>query len=977
MQTGQTIPAASWERLKDVLDEALSHSSPHVRAALVKRRCAGDPLLLREAESMLAQTQSLEREPSDWIENCADQATRTIWNDELSRVAERIGAYVVVREIGRGGMGAVYLADRADGQFEKQVAIKVLKRGTDTEDVLQRFATERRIIARLDHPNIARLLDAGTTADGLPYFVMEYVDGVPITTFVRGRQLSVGDRLRLFLKICGAVDVAHRAAVVHRDLKPRNILVTAHGEPKLLDFGIAKVLEPDSAPPEVTITARQHLTPAAASPEQVKGEIVTPASDVYALGALLFEMLTEQSPHQFPTAHPTREDVVRTVCEQEPVAPSAIKREVPGELDVIVLRAMRKEPSARYQSASELAADVESYLSAESLAPRQRSRRGRFAQAVPWRRVAVAAGVVALCGIAVAISIRRADQSTRPVTDATTRPELPAKSVAVLPFENLSNEPENAFFATGVQDAILTDLAKVADLKVLSRASVDQYANPKTRDIREISRALNVAHVVEGGVQRAGNRVRVTARLVDARTGEQKWAENYDRELADVFSIQSQIAQTIVRRLEANLLPREQAAIEVPPTRDAIAYDLYVRAREMVDSYTNAPDPKASLEQAIRLLTEARQRDPQFVVAWCYAARARMIITALGLAPDGSHAREAEAELERAVALNPELPEVHFAKAELFYRDGGRYEQAEREIALALPGMPNSAPLHTLAGNVWRRQARWHEAEQILIKAVELDPKNANAISFLADTQILMRRYTEAIATYERARAIGYDPVLFAVRVGIIEFMATGRSEPLRLALLRGPADLDIQGGDTPWRIMFALMDRDYDRAAAVLARSPRSTFQDVDLSFYYPRSWYEGVIARAAGRSDEARAAFRQVLADLNADDGRRRFTRTMTIIAQARAAVGETERAIELAERAAQTVGPGSNAYDAPLTEQGLAQVYTWTGHHDRALEIIERLVKLPGYLSYGHLLHDPAWEPLRAYPRFHAIAASIAPR
>jgi tetratricopeptide (TPR) repeat protein len=218
---------------------------------------------------------------------------------------------------------------------------------------------------------------------------------------------------------------------------------------------------------------------------------------------------------------------------------------------------------------------------------------------------------------------------------------------------------------------------------------------------------------------------------------------------------------------------------------------------------------------------------------------------------------------------------------------------------------------------------------------------------------------------------------LFAVRVGIIEFMATGRSEPLRLALMRGPADLDIQGGDTPWRIMFALMDRDYDRAGAVLARSPRSTFQDVDLSFYYPRSWYEGVIARAAGRSDEARAAFARVLVDLRGDEEHRRGARTLTIIAQARAAVGETERAIRLAERAAQRVGPESNAYDTPLIQQGLAQVYTWTGQHDRALEIIERLVKLPGYLSYGHLLHDPAWEPLRGYPRFQAIVATLAPR
>ena len=551
------------------------------------------------------------------------------------------------------------------------------------------------------------------------------------------------------------------------------------------------------------------------------------------------------------------------------------------------------------------------------------------------------------------------------------------KSIAVLPFENLSAEPENAFFATGVQDAILTDLAKVADLKVLSRTSVEQYSNQATRDFRAISRALNVAHVIEGGVQRAGNRVRVTARLVDARTGEQKWAQSYDRELADVFSIQSQIAQTIVAQLQAKLLPREKAAIEVPPTRDAVAYDLYLRAREMVDSYLNAADAKASLEQAIGLLAEATERDPQFAVAWSYAARAHSIIVGIGLDRGGTHARQAEAAVERAFELNPELPEAYFAKAEFFYRTA-RLEQAERQIALALPGMPNSAPLLTLAGNAWRRQARWHEAEQILIKAVELDPKNANAFTFLADTQILMRRYTEAIATYERARATGFDPAIAAVRIGIIDFLATGRSERLREALARGPADLDQSGGETPWRIMFALMDRDYDRAVAALASSPRSTFQDVDMSFHHPRSWYEGVIARTSGRSDEAGAAFRRVLVDLGADDEKRRKgVRAWVVIAQAHAALGEKERAIECAERAAQTMAVHYNAYDAPLIQQGLAQVYTWTGEHDRALEIIERLVKLPGYLSYGHLLHDPAWEPLRGYPRYQAIVASIAPR
>ncbi len=978
--TRERIDPARWDQLKSILDEALQEPSEATRAALLKERCADDTLLLREAESLLAEANTLLNAPKDWLEGGAQAATRTFWDDkEVSRVGQRIGAYVVVRQLGRGGMGAVYLAARADGQFEKEVAIKVLKRGTDTDEVLRRFGKERQIVARLDHPNIARLLDAGTTDDGLPYFVMEFVDGVPVTQHVREHQLSLEQQLELFRKICAAVEVAHRAAVIHRDLKPRNILVNAVGEPKLLDFGIAKLLQADAE--EATITGREHLTPSAASPEQARGEDVTAASDVYALGALLYEMLTGEGPHRFSGPHPGREELLRVVCEEEPTPPSnavaqtAKAQQLRGDLDNIVLHALRKEPGRRYSSAAHLAEDIRRYLSGEAVQARRTVSKYRLLRP---RMLATAAVLLLIAGGIASLFLL----GGRPPLPSSNRAESaaaaqPGKSIAVLPFENLSDEDGNAFFAIGVQDAILTDLAKVADLKVLSRASVKQYASDTPRDLPAISRELGVAYVLEGGVQRVANRVRVTARLVDGRTGEQKWAENYDRELADVFTIQSQIAQTIVARLQAKLLPREKAAIEVPPTRDLVAYDLYVRAREMVDSYTNAPDPKTSLEQAIGFLTEATQRDPQFAVAWSYAARARMIITALGLAPDGTHAREAEAALGRAAALHPELPEVHFAKAELFYRNGGRYEQAEREIALALPGMPNSAPLHTLAGNVWRRQGRWHEAEQILIKAVELDPKNANAISFLADTQILMRRYTEAIATYERARALGFDPVLFAVRVGIIEFLATGRSEPLRAALARGPADLDIQGGDTPWRIMFALMDRDYERAAAALARSPRATFQDVDLSFYYPRSWYEGVIARAAGRSDEARDAFRQVLVDLGADNEDRRFTRTRTIIAQARVAVGETERAIQLAERAAQTVGPGSNAYDAPLTQQGLAQVYTWAGQHDRALEVIERLVKLPGYLSYGHLLHDPAWEPLRGNARFQAIVASLAPR
>ena len=399
--------------MKDILDEALAQPAGETRAALVRSRCTGDAELLREVESLLAGADSLDKEPTDWFEDCADQASAAFWDDDLSRDGERIGAYVVVRQLGRGGMGAVYLAERADGQFEKQVAIKVLKRGTDTEEVLQRFATERRIVARLDHPNIARLLDAGSTADGLPYFVMEFVDGVPVTQFARSAQLAIEARLKLFAKICAAVEVAHRSGIIHRDLKPRNILVTQSGEPKLLDFGIAKLVQNSESAFDVTATGRQHFTPSSASPEQAKGEPVTAASDVYALGVLLYEMLAEQGAYRFSTAHPSREEVVRVVCEQEPPAPSAVahdaetQRKLRGALDAIVLRAIAKEPSQRYQSTAEFTADVEKYLNGDAIASTARTSVTRWPKPVLWRRVAVAAAVLTFFGIGAALIINR------------------------------------------------------------------------------------------------------------------------------------------------------------------------------------------------------------------------------------------------------------------------------------------------------------------------------------------------------------------------------------------------------------------------------------------------------------------------------------------------------------------------------------------------------------------------------------------
>src|SRR5437773_1865725 len=271
----KSIPVR-WQRLKDILAEALKETSFEKRTATL-RECFGDDAeLLREAEKLLAYDDTA-------LEEFAQFAATRLRDNECNRTGERIGAYVVVRELGRGGMGAVYVAQRADGQFEKRVAIKVLKRGTDTDEVLRRFRIEQQILANLEHPNITRLLDAGTTTDGLPYFVMEFVEGMPIMKFVQRESMDLRGRLQLFLKVCFAVDLAHRHQIIHRDIKPGNVLVNENREPKLLDFGIAKLLSVDPDDDEVTVATERRLTPTYAAPEQRAGRAATIASDVYSL----------------------------------------------------------------------------------------------------------------------------------------------------------------------------------------------------------------------------------------------------------------------------------------------------------------------------------------------------------------------------------------------------------------------------------------------------------------------------------------------------------------------------------------------------------------------------------------------------------------------------------------------------------------------------------------------------------------------
>jgi TolB-like protein/Tfp pilus assembly protein PilF len=581
---------------------------------------------------------------------------------------------------------------------------------------------------------------------------------------------------------------------------------------------------------------------------------------------------------------------------------------------------------------------------------------------------------IVLVGAAVSISLFFLGRYTAPnrITSAAEN-----KSIAVLPFATLSDDRNDVYFADGVQDQILTNLAKVSDLRVISHTSVRQYKSGAERNVREIGRQLGVAYIMEGSVQRARDRLRINAELIDARTDAHIWAETYDRTAADLFAIQSELAQSIVTQLKAKLSPQQKAEIEERPTPDLDAFELYLQAKAIIDSYVNATDVRAALLQALKSLDEAIKRDPNFVSAYCYIARANALLYFFDLDPTPERVSLAEAAVNTALRLRPDSAEAHFARADYLFRCLRDYNRALEELAIARPGLPNSSPFFILSGYINRRRNNFPQAERDFSTAFAIDPRNPNAYNLLADTYVLERRLPEAVHVADNVLAAGETvPIVYFRRALSIQ-CGTGDIGPLREVLAKYP-DMEFAGGQTPNRVWIAMLDRDYARAEKFLADSPRKDFQDIDFSFYFPKSWFEAMIAREKGDTAKATAAFqecREILAQRLVV--KPEHARTIAVLAQVDASLGQKDLAISEAQHAIDLMPTSKDIYDGALVLEGLAQVYTWTGDRDRAIETLQTLLTMPGYTNYGRLKFHPLWAPLRGDPRFEKIVASLAPK
>jgi TolB-like protein/class 3 adenylate cyclase/Tfp pilus assembly protein PilF len=547
------------------------------------------------------------------------------------------------------------------------------------------------------------------------------------------------------------------------------------------------------------------------------------------------------------------------------------------------------------------------------------------------------------------------------------------KSIAVLPFENLSDDKQNAYFTDGVQDEILADLAKIADLKVISRTSVMQYKSGARRDLRAIAAQLGVANILEGSVQRAGNKVRVTAQLINARTDVHLWAEKYDRPLDDVFAIQSDIAQAIASQLQAKLSPQEKSAVNTRPTSDLQAYDLYLRAQAL---YADTSDPihaRDKLPQADRILHEALERDPKFLLGWCLLARVHTGLYWYGIDHTPAELEKANAAVKGAIRLQPDAGETHLAVADYRYHGFRDYEGARHELDLARQTLPNNAELYEYTGYIDRREGHWPEATHNLGRALELDPRNFFTLQQMGQIYQLSHRYPEEAALFDRSLAvIPGDP---ATRVGIatLEIDAHADVKPYQTMLQAVIAEDPGVAGDVD-DPNYSLCERTAAAAARTLANSPREGV--ATNGTILPHAYWEGVVARWQHDAPRAQSAFASARADLQkVVETQPDLAIAVSFLGVMDAGLGRKEEAIREGRRACELLPIEKDAIDGVFIAANLAQILAWTGEKAAAIEQLAKVESVPNQVSYGLLKLEPVWDELRGDPRFEKLVAEVA--
>jgi serine/threonine protein kinase/tetratricopeptide (TPR) repeat protein len=889
--------------------------------------------------------------------NAESRGEKDLPSKEMSR---EFGDYELLEEIGRGGQGVVFRAWQRS--LSRTVAVKIIGVGQfATNAHLKRLRREAEAAAKLNHPGIVPIYEVGER-DGTNYFSMRFVEGDRLDELVNHGPVSPRRAAELIAKVARTVHYAHEHGILHRDVKPGNILLDADGEPHLTDFGLARLVEHGS-----TVTGSMEImgTPSYMAPEQAVGNNagVSTATDIYGLGAVLYELLTGHPPFAGRTTYET----IHLLLDSEPREPRLWNPKIDRDLSVVCLKCLEKNPKNRYSSAFELAEDLERWLWHEPICAK---RSGFFTYGRKWiqRNPTLAAlimlSVILAAGLGAMIWQR---ESIRQI----------GAGIAVLPFENLSDDKEDAFFADGVQDDVLTKLAKIAGLKVISRTSVMGYRGK--RDVRQIGRSLGVSHVLEGTARRSGGKVHVNTQLVDTRTDTGVWADQYERDLKQAFAIPSEIAQKVAEKLHAKISTAEKQDIERKPTVDLTAFELYAQARILLSAPIFSATGDANLLRAIDLLNQAVTRDPAFFQAYCQLAYAHDLLYFLGHDRTPERLAKAEAAIQAASQLFPDAGETHLARAENLYRGYLNYADALAQLEVAARTLPNDPRVSELVGYIKRRQGRWGDAIQDLERAADLDPRNVFTLEQLALSYQLLRRYAKGESVLDRILTIEPNNLEVRAARAFVELDWKADTRPLhRLIEEIRTTNPNATSTIANYWLFCALAERDAAGARDALVAAGNNPITLANENVVFNRHLAEGIIARMTKDDAEERSA----LADARAEqekiiEAQPNYGPAFCVLGLIDAGLGRKEEATREGRRAAELLPLEKDAVGGAEVLKYLTVIAAWVDDKDLAFEQLALVTDRPSSISYGQLKLLPFWDSLQADPRFEKVIASLAPK
>ena len=962
------MKAERWKQVNDLFQSVVERA-PGERVAFLDEACHGDEGLRKEVSSLLT---SYERS-ENFIELPAfEVAPELVTNDKAGAlVGKLIGHYRIESLIGVGGMGEVYLA--RDERLGRKAALKLLPDSLTTDETqLSRFKNEARSASALNHPNILTVYEIGAEGDRL-FIATEFIEGVTLRASITCGRINPHAALEIAVQVASALAAAHEAGVVHRDIKPENIMLRPDGYVKVLDFGIAKLTEQRPASDDhttettATLQTRPGLVLGTArymSPEQARGQKVDARTDIWSLGVVLYEMVGGSPPFRGETPS----DCIAAILTTEPPPLSGVLPDVPLKLESILQKALRKNSDERYQTIKEMLADLrilKGELETESSLPHTKARAEPIVSKINRHKYGLLLTLAAALLAAAAVAYSFFFVAPAPLPNE--------KSIAVLPFENLSEEKSNAYFADGIQDEILTRLSKIADLKVISRTSTQRYKK-KSQKLSEIANQLGVANLLEGSVQKTNDQVRVNVQLIRAANDSHLWAETFDRRLTDIFSVESEVAKAIADQLRAKLTGQEEQVIAARPTDNPEAYDAYLRGLAYTLKTGSSP---ANTLSAQKYLKEAVRLDPKFALAWALLSYVDALgYVTLNLQPTVALREETGQAAETALTLQPNLGEAILAKGYYYYACLKDYDAAVRYFEQARQFLPNNSQIPESLAYVARRRGQWERSESYFNEAERLDPRNVSLLTQHAQSYVIVRRFPEALRKFDQVLDVIPDDVdTLAQKAGIAQAQGDLPRAAALLAPLHPSAD---DTGALEIQVYQAILER---RPAQMISRlkelltkpDPALGFNNGELRFWL--GWAQEV----AGDHAAAQESFRQARGELEPFLKEQPDNYVLIgDLALVNMGLGDKAAALALSEQAMAVLPLEKDVVDGPAPIEILARVAAQLGEPDRAIAALQKLLSIPsegalawrGPLTPALLRLDPMFDPLRNDPRFQKL-------